>query len=115
MKAKTEASTVLSAVIRSDIGKEVFYLVGLGADGRITFRRKIRRLGLKDAFEKLPPCIVGMEACLSAHFVSRVLRALGHEPRIIPAIYVKPFVKGQRTTTTTPRPSQKQRCGRTCV
>jgi transposase len=53
-------------------------------------------LGLKDAFEQLPPCIVGMEACLSAHFVSRVLRALGHEPRIIPAIYVKPFVKGQK-------------------
>ena len=53
-------------------------------------------MGLKDAFEKLPPCIVGMEACLSAHFVSRTLRALGHEPRIIPAIYVKPFVKGQK-------------------
>src|SRR5215469_1259563 len=59
-------------------------------------RRRIRRLGLKDAFEKLPPCIVGMEACLSAHFVSRTLRALGHQPRIIPAIYVKPFVKGQK-------------------
>ena len=53
-------------------------------------------MALKDAFEKLPPCIVGMEACLSAHFVSRTLRALGHEPRIIPAIYVKPFVKGQK-------------------
>src|SRR5437764_11354969 len=53
-------------------------------------------MGLKDAFEKLPPCIVGMEACLSAHFVSRALRALGHQPRIIPAIYVKPFVKGQK-------------------
>jgi transposase len=39
---------------------------------------------------------VGMEACLSAHFVSRAPRALGHEPRIIPAIYVKPFVKGQK-------------------
>jgi transposase len=43
-----------------------------------------------------PPCIVGMEACLSAHFVSRTLRALGHAPRIIPAIYTKPFVKGQK-------------------
>jgi Transposase len=53
-------------------------------------------LGLTDAFEKLPPCIVGMETCLSAHFVSRTLRALGHEPRIIPAIYVKPFLKGQK-------------------
>jgi transposase len=84
------------AVIGIDIGKEVFHLVGLGADGKIAFRRKIRRLGLKDAFEKLPPCIVSMEACLSAHFVSRTLRALGHEPRIIPAIYVKPFLKGQK-------------------
>jgi len=53
-------------------------------------------LDLKGAFEQLPPCIVGMEACLSAHFVSRTLRALGHEPRIIPAIYVKPFLKGQK-------------------
>ncbi|MGY4370695.1 transposase [Bradyrhizobium sp. LB1.3] len=48
------------------------------------------------AFKKLPPCVVGMEACLSAHFVSRALRQLGHQPRIIPAIYVKPFVKGQK-------------------
>src|SRR5260370_41934535 len=96
MKPKRETNTASLAVIGVDIGKEVFHLVGLGVDGKIAFRRKIRRLGLKDAFEKLPPCIVGMEACLSAHFVSRVLRALGHEPRIIPAIYVKPFRKGQK-------------------
>src|SRR5260221_14590202 len=56
----------------------------------------LRRLGIEDAFEKLPTCIVGMEACMSAHFVSRVLRAVGHQPRIIPAIYVKLFVKGQK-------------------
>ena len=96
MKPKTETTAASLAVIGVDIGKEVFHLVGFGADGQIAFRRRIRRLGLKDVFEKLPPCIVGMEACLSAHFVSRTLRALGHEPRIIPAIYVKPFVKGQK-------------------
>jgi len=96
MKPKMESHTVSLTVIGVDIGKEVFHIVGLGADGKIAFRRKIRRLGLKDAFEKLPPCIVSMEACLSAHFVSRTLRALGHEPRIIPAIYVKPFLKGQK-------------------
>lgn len=79
-----------------DIGKDVFHVVGFGADGRIAFRRKIKRLALIETFEALPPCIVGMEACLSAHFVSRALRKLGHEPRIIPAIYVKPFVKGQK-------------------
>ena len=96
MKPETASKTAPLAVIGVDIGKEVFHLVGLGVDGKTAFRRRIRRLGLKDAFEKLPPCIVGMEACLSAHFVSRTLRALGHEPRIIPAIYVKPFVKGQK-------------------
>src|SRR6201998_2833973 len=96
MKPKAETTAVPLAVIGVDIGKEVFHLVGLGTDGKIALRRKIRRLSLKDAFEQLPPCIVGMEACLSAHFVSRTLRALGHEPRIIPAIYVKPFVKGQK-------------------
>ena len=59
MKAKTGSDTALLAVIGIDIGKEVFHLVGLGTDGKIAFRRKIRRLGLKDAFERLPPCIVG--------------------------------------------------------
>src|ERR1041385_1101065 len=96
MKSETESNSAPLAVIGVDIGKEVFHLVGFGVDGKVAFRRKIRRLGLKDAFEKLPPCIVGMEACLSAHFVSRVLRGLGYEPRIIPAIYTKPFVKGQK-------------------
>src|SRR4249920_301728 len=96
MKPKMEPNTGSLAVIGVDIGKEVFHIVGFGIDGKIAFRRKIKRLSLTDAFEKLPPCIVGMEACLSAHFVSRSLRALGHEPRIIPAIYVKPFLKGQK-------------------
>jgi transposase len=96
MERDTESNLAPLAVIGIDIGKDVFHLVGFGVDGKISFRRKIRRLGLKDAFEKLPPCIVGMEACLSAHVVSRVLRGLGHEPRIIPAIYTKPFVKGQK-------------------
>ena len=86
MKPKMDSNTASVAVIGVDIGKEVFHLVGFGIDGKIAFRRRIKRLGLKDAFEKLPPCIVGMEACLSAHFVSRTLRALGHEPRMIPAI-----------------------------
>jgi transposase len=49
-----------------------------------------------DEFKKLSPCIVGMEACLSAHFVSRTLRGLGFDPRIMPAKYTKPFLKGQK-------------------
>ena len=79
-----------------DIGKNVFHLVGFDLDGQIVLRRKIKRLALVSEFKKLPACIVGMEACLSAHFVSRTLRQLGFEPRIIPAKYTKPFVKGQK-------------------
>jgi hypothetical protein len=74
MKPKMEFDTASLAVIGVDIGKEVFHLVGLGVDGKIAFRKKIRRLGLKDAFEKLPPCIVGMEA-----------RPTGLSPRPVPA------------------------------
>src|SRR5499427_1661970 len=107
MKSRMESKMPSPVVVGVDIGKEVFHLVGFTADGKIAFRRRIRRLGLKDAFEKLPPCIVAMEACLSAHFVSRTLRALGHEPRIIPAIYVKPFVKGQKNDYNVTAPGGK--------
>ena len=96
MKPKIDPNASPPTSIGIDIGKDIFHVVGIGADGKIAFRWKIKRLALREAFEKLPPSIVGMEACLSAHFVSRMLRALGHEPRIIPAIYVKPFMKGQK-------------------
>ena len=79
-----------------DIGKDTFHLVGFDEEGQLVLRKKIKRLALVATFEKLPRCVVGMEACLSAHFVSRTLRGLGFEPRIIPAIYVKPFIKGQK-------------------
>lgn len=91
---KTESQAFSSIGI--DIGKDVFHLVGFDTDGKIVLRRKIKRLALIKTFEAFPRCIVGMEACLSAHFVSRTLRKLGFEPRIIPAIYTKPFVKGQK-------------------
>jgi transposase len=79
-----------------DIGKDVFHLVGFDYDGQLVLRKKIKRMALITTFEELPHCIVGMEACLSAHFVSRTLRKMGFEPRIIPAIYVKRFNKGQK-------------------
>lgn len=79
-----------------DIGKDVFHLVGFDPNGEVVLRRKVKRLALVSTLEKLPRCIVGMEACLSAHFVSRTLRQLGFEPRIIPAKHTKPFNKGQK-------------------
>ncbi len=92
--AKNEFDELMSVGV--DIGKDVFHLVGFDHDGQLVLRKKVKRLALVATFERLPRCIVGMEACLSAHFVSRALRELGFEPRIIPAIYVKPFNKGQK-------------------
>jgi transposase len=91
---KQELSGLISIGI--DIGKNTFHLVGFDGAGNIVLRRKIKRLSLVSEFKKLPRCVVGMEACMSAHFVSRTLRELGFEPRIIPAKYTKPFVKGQK-------------------
>jgi len=79
-----------------DFGKDVFHLVGFDKDGQLVLRKKIKRMALVATFEELPRCIVGMEACMSAHFVSRTLHKMGFEPRIIPAIYVQPFIKGQK-------------------
>jgi len=79
-----------------DIGKDVFHIVGFDTSGKVVLRKKFKRLALEAEVAKLPPSVVGLEACLSAHFVSRTLRRLGHSPRIIPAIYVKPFAKGQK-------------------
>lgn len=96
MSSKTKHDLASLSVVGVDIGKDVFHLVGFSSSGDLVLRRKIKRLALVTAFDDLPRCIVGMEACLSAHFVSRTLRGMGFEPRIIPAIYVKPFIKGQK-------------------
>jgi len=96
MTSKTSDAIPILASIGIDIGKDVFHIIGFDREGRIALRRKIKRLALTGEFKNLPPCIIGMEACLSAHFVSRTLRALGHSPRIIPAKYTKPFNKGQK-------------------
>lgn len=93
---KTEDIDVEIAVIGVDIGKDTFHLVGFDIAGHPVLRKRIKRLALKSTFEKFPRWVVGMDACMSAHFVSRMLRKLGFEPRTIPAIYVKPFNKGQK-------------------
>jgi hypothetical protein len=81
-KRTSQASELSSVGI--DIGKDVFHLVGFSPSGEIVLRKKIKRLSLVPTFDRLPRCIVGMEACLSAHFMSRSLRRLGFESRIIP-------------------------------
>jgi transposase len=67
------------------------------AEGQIVLRQRLRRAQVETFFAKLPPCVIGMEACGSAHYWARVLRRLGHEVRLIPAAYVKPFVRRNKT------------------
>jgi transposase len=80
-----------------DIGKHVFQVHGITADGAVVFNRPIRRSQLLKFFGKLSSCVVGIEACGSAHHWARELRAIGHDVRLMPAAYVKPYVKRGKT------------------
>ncbi|MEE8562318.1 MAG: IS110 family transposase [Alphaproteobacteria bacterium] len=76
-----------------DLAKRIFQVHGADGEGRPVLRKKLRRAKLMPFFADLPPCLVGMEACASAHHWARELQALGHEVRLIPPQYVRPFVK----------------------
>ena len=79
-----------------DIAKSVFQVHGVDADGQVVIRRKLKRRYLLAFFEKLPACLVGIEACATSHHWSRQLQALGHRVRLMPPAYVKPYVKRQK-------------------
>jgi transposase len=89
-------STDQVATIGIDIGKNTFHLIGLNADGAIVLRQKLSRGQVERRLANLQPCLIGMEACVGAHHLSRRLLALGHDARLMPALYVKPFLKGQK-------------------
>jgi len=76
-----------------DIAKSVFQVHGVDASGEVVIRRQLKRRYVSSFFQKLPPCMVGIEACATAHHWSRELSALGHEVRLMPPAYVKPYVK----------------------
>jgi transposase len=81
-------------MIGLDLAKNVFQVHGIDAAGKVVERRQLRRQQLEKFFAKLPPgVVVGMEACSGAHHWGRVLQKLGHEARMMPAAYVKPYVK----------------------
>jgi transposase len=80
-----------------DLAKDVFQVHGISETGRKVFNKKIKRAKLLAFFETLPRCLVGMEACGSAHHWGRELRKLGHDVRLMPAAYVKPYVKRGKT------------------
>lgn len=80
-----------------DLAKNVFQVHAIGADGKVLVRRQLRRAEVLKFFSSLPPCLVGMEACASAHHWGRELLALGHDVRLMPPAYVKPYVKRGKT------------------
>ena len=74
-----------------DIAKSVFQVHGVGAEGNVVIRRQLKRRYVVAFFQKLPPCLVGIEACASSHHWSRELQALGHTVRLMPPAYVIPL------------------------
>ena len=99
-----------------DIAKSVFQVHGVDAGGQVVIRRQLKRRYVLAFFQKLSPCLVGIEACASAHHWSRELQALGHTVRLIPPAYVKPYVKRQKNdATVTRRLFARQSPGPTCA
>ncbi len=83
-----------------DIAKSVFQVHGVDAEGRVVIRRQLKRRYVLAFFQKLPACLVGIEACASSHHWSRELQALGHTVRLMPPAYVKPYVKRHKNDAT---------------
>jgi transposase len=79
-----------------DIAKSVFQVHGIDAEGKVVIRRQLKRRYVLAFFQKLAPCLVGIEACASSHHWSRELQALGHKVRLMPPAYVRPYVKRQK-------------------
>src|SRR4026209_1360507 len=85
-----------TTTIGLDIAKSVFQVHGVDAAGQVVIRRQLKRRYVLSFFQKLPQCLVGIEACASSHLWSRELQALGHSVRLMPPAYVKPYVKRQK-------------------
>ncbi len=83
-----------------DIAKSVFQVHGIDAEGEVVLRRQLKRRYVVAFFQRLPPCLVGIEACASSHHWSRELQALGHTVRLMPPAYVKPYVKRHKNDAT---------------
>lgn len=79
-----------------DLAKSVFQIHAIDAAGNVIVRRQLRRQQMLKFFEQLAPCLIGMEACGTAHYWARELSALGHDVRLMPPAYVKPYVKRQK-------------------
>src|SRR4051794_10699978 len=88
------------STIGLDIAKSVFQVHGVDTAGQVIIRRQLKRRFVLAFFERMPPCLVGIEACASSHHWSRELQSLGHKVRLMPPAYVKPYVKRQKNDAT---------------
>jgi hypothetical protein len=93
------------ASIGIDLGKTTFHLVALGERNKILIRRKFSRSQLLAYTANLPASLIGLEACAGAHFLGTVLREQGHQVRLIPAQFVKPYRKTNKNDFITQKPS----------
>ena len=84
------------ATVGIDIGKNSFHVIGLDQRGAIVLRQKWSRGQVEARLANMPRCLIGMEACVGAHHLSRKLKELGHDARLMPAKYVRPYSKGQK-------------------
>jgi transposase len=96
MRTTSTKTAAVISTIGIDIGKTTFHLVGLDQRGAVVLQQKVSRSQLARRLANVPRCLVGMEACSGAHHIGRQLEALGHDVRLMPAQYVKPFLKGHK-------------------
>src|SRR3954462_11870476 len=92
----SDKSNLLIATMGIDIGKNAFHVVGLDRRGAIVLRQRWSRGQVEARLVNMPPCLIGMEACVGAHHLSRRLHSQGHDARLMPAKYVRPYSKGQK-------------------
>ena len=102
-------------IVGIDLGKNWFHLVGLDNAGAAVFRKKMNRSQLAQFAATAPRCIVATESCPGSQYWGRVFTEAGHEVRLLPAQFVKPYSKATRTISTMRRRSPKRRVGRACA
>ena len=108
----TEILKSAIAVIGIDIGKNWFHVVGLDGRGAIALRQKWSRGQVETRLGNMPACLIGMEACVGAHHLSRRLRLLGHDARLMPRSTCAPTRRDRRTTSGTQRRSPRRSSAR---
>ena len=101
-------SSLTVATMGIDIGEYAFHVVGLDRRGAIVLRQRWSRGQVEARLANMPPCLIGMEACVGANHLSRRLHSQGHDARLMPVKYVRHYSKGRRTTSATPKRSPRR-------